>query len=161
MAQSSQDLSRSSVHEDAEEVPKFVPKNTQVASKASGPLVLKRRMTLTKEQIKTNEDKASATSIAKEYDTLLDCILCKTVMLDPRECASCRRGFCKRCVDDYVRQMIEGDYVVCCPNCSAAEFQLVEPHPFLKKTLMKLQTRCENVDKGCTVNVSYNDMATH
>ena len=36
--------SSNSIHEDAKEEPKFVPKNTE---DASGPLIMKRRMTLT------------------------------------------------------------------------------------------------------------------
>lgn len=96
-----------------------------------------------------------------EHDTCLDCILCKTVMLDPRECQGCRKGFCRKCIDSYVSQMIEGEYEVTCPNCSAEDFKVVDPHPMVMKALAKIEASCENSDKGCTVNVSYRDLAKH
>lgn len=121
---------------------------------SSGPLVLKKKITLTKDKIKT-------TATSEKHDCRLDCILCKTVMLTPRECGECRKGFCKACVEDYIRQMIEGDYVVCCPNCGNENFQVKEPHPLLTKALTKIMASCENSEQGCTATVSYNDLALH
>ena len=73
----------------------------------------------------------SGESAPIEHNTLLDCILCKNIMVEPRECNKCRKGFCKEHINDYIDQMIQGDYEVSCPNCSSTSFKLVDPHPLL------------------------------
>ena len=96
--------SHPSINEDKEEKPKYVPLETGDSKKAI-PLILQRRTTLTRDQI--NKSVAAAATDgseakAEEHNTLLDCTLCKNVMLDPRECNKCRKGFCKQCINDYI-----------------------------------------------------------
>lgn len=91
----------------------------------------------------------------------MDCILCKNVMIDPRECHKCRKGFCKKCIDDYIDQLVAGDYKIQCPNCSSSSLRLVDPHPLLSRQLTLLKAACENSEKGCKEIVSYADLEKH
>ena len=96
-----------------------------------------------------------------EDNTHLDCILCKSVMIDPRECSNCRKGFCKEHINDYIDQLVQGGYEVCCPNCGSTNFNLVDPHPILARQLSKIKARCENEDKGCTEVIDYLNLKRH
>ena len=93
----------SSINEDAPEEPKFVPLTTG-DSKNAIPMILQRRTTLTRAQIETGAAATTKSSEVKkeEHNALLDCTLCKNVMLDPRECHKCRKGFCKQCINEYI-----------------------------------------------------------
>ena len=82
-------------------------------------------------------------------------------MVDARECSKCRKGFCKSCIDDYLTQMIDGEYEITCPNCSTTSFKIVEPHPLVQNQLSKLVVRCENHGRGCTEHLRYTDVAAH
>ncbi len=82
-------------------------------------------------------------------------------MMDPRECNKCRKGFCKSCINEYIDQLIAGEYAICCPNCSSRSFKLVDPHPLLQKQLSIIEAQCENSDKGCTEILSYKDIERH
>ena len=128
---------------------------------ASGPMILKRRMTLTKDQILKARQKESAAVQQEEHNTLLDCVLCKNIMISPRECSKCRKGFCSKCVDGYIDQLVAGEYDICCPNCGTLEFKLVDPHPLLARQLSQLKGACQNADKGCEMIVSYSEMEEH
>ena len=96
-----------------------------------------------------------------EHNSLLDCFLCNNIMLEARECSRCRKGFCKKCVNDYIDKLVVGDYLVICPSCSSPNMQLVEPHPLLTAQLSLIKATCENSDKGCTATVSYADLDKH
>ena len=72
-----------------------------------------------------------STAAAAEHNTFLDCVLCKNVMIEPRECYKCRKGFCKNCVVGYIDQLVAGDYEVVCPNCGSSPFKLMDVHPIL------------------------------
>jgi len=137
-------------------VPKFVPRETDGAP-STGPLIMKRLMTLTKGQI----TKSAVADDDAAHNSLLDCILCKNIMIQPRECDKCRKGFCHSCIDSYINQMINGDYQICCPNCSSTSFLLVDPHPLLTRQLSAIKARCANADKGCTDTLAYGDLAKH
>ena len=82
-------------------------------------------------------------------------------MIKPRECDKCRKGFCHGCIDNYINQLIAGDYTICCPNCSSTEFRLVDPHPLLTKQLSVIKARCDNAEKGCTETLAYGDLTKH
>lgn len=122
-------------------------------------MILTRKTTLTQAQIKLAPEQSQQS--AREHNSLLDCVLCKNVMIDPRECSKCRKGFCKKCIDNYINQLIEGDYQVCCPNCSSPNFKLVDPHPLLARQLTKIQAGCENAEQGCTKVINYSNLAAH
>ena len=102
------------INEDTEEVPKYVPKEIG-GIPSTGPLIMQRKMTLTKSQVTKNKS-----ADEEPHNTLLDCILCKNIMINPRECENCRKGFCHACIDNYINQLIAGDYEICCPNCSSS-----------------------------------------
>ena len=118
-----------SVHEDAVEEPKFVPMGGDKSAS-----ILKRRATLPANRMhkiedKTEEGETAATTEGHNRD--LDCVLCKNIMLDPRSCNKCRKGYCKECINDYIDQLINGEYEVGCPCCGSKSFELVDPHPRL------------------------------
>ena len=131
------------------------------AKKDNVPMFLARRVTLTKDQITSamGDDKSSE----PEFDlgTMLDCCLCKNIMVDPKECNRCNKGFCKKCVNDYMQDLQDGEYAITCPNCGKKNFKPSEPHPLVMKTLYNLKVTCMNAKAGCTVKVAYADMAKH
>ena len=151
----------SSINEDAPVEPKFVPKDaiTGTGKNAGGPMIMMRKATLTRDQIDTTQTAGMAAD--KSHNTLLECILCKNVMMDPRECNKCRKGFCKKCVNDYIDQLIQGEYAICCPSCSSTSFKLVDPHPLLSRQLSVIKARCENAEIGCTEVISYGNLEKH
>ena len=69
--------------------------------------------------------------VSKRHNFQFDCMLCKSVMLDARECSQCQKGFCKKCMNDYIDELIAEDYDVTCPNCGSPNMEIVEPHPVL------------------------------
>jgi len=70
---------------------------------STGPLILKRKTTLTRDQLsKARQSDAKAAQEDQEHNSLLDCTLCKNIMIDPQECSKCRKGFCKKCADCYI-----------------------------------------------------------
>ena len=139
--------------------PKFVPRDEK--QDATGPLLLQRRATLTRDQISKAQKKDGAIAQADEHNTLLDCCLCKNIMIEPVECSKCRKGFCRKCIDGYIDQLVTGEYDICCPNCGTEDLQLVEPHPLLLRQLSKLRGACEYADKGCEAVVNYSDLEEH
>ena len=146
---------KNSFNEDAPERVTFVPKDGTDVGATNGPLVMKRKLTIKKDQI------VSKDSSSPEDSTLLSCHVCSNVMLDPRECNKCRKGYCRKCIDSYINNCIKDDCVVCCPMCSSTSFRLVDPHPLLQRQLSVIRATCENSDKGCTVKVAYGDLAKH
>ena len=68
--------------------------------KTNEPLFFARRVTLTKKQIQGSLGEAES---ELEHNDLLDCILCKNIMVGPKECKKCNKGFCKMCVQEYIR----------------------------------------------------------
>ena len=126
--------------------------------KANEPLFFARRVTLTRKQISgvLGENEADL-----EHNDLLDCILCKNVMVDPKECKKCNKGFCKLCIQEYIKQLQNGGFDIQCPNCGTKNFQPSEPHPLVMKTLTSLKVACMNADKGCTCKVPYLEMHQH
>ena len=121
----SESLHSDSIHEDGPERPNYVP-NTTADGAAAGGLILKRKMTLNKSQID-----AVKTPAAAEHNSLLDCFMCNNIMIAARECNSCRKGFCKKCIDEHINSLIVDECEVQCPSCSKPDFKIVDPHPLL------------------------------
>ena len=144
--------------------PKYVPRD-EATQDSTGPMILLRKTTLTKEQIEkarqTERSSESPAVAAPEHNSLLDCCLCKNVMIKPRECEKCRKGFCKNCIDGYIDQLVAGDYQIVCPNCGTENLNLVEPHPLLVRQLSELKGACINADKGCNLIIAYGDLENH
>ena len=135
----------------------FVPREN-VTGKGEGALLLKKRTTLSAAMI----DKAtSGGGPEAEHNTMLNCCLCKNVMIKPRECRSCRKGFCSACIDDYLNQLMSGDSEVRCPNCGKNNFKLIEGHPLLVRQLSNIKAKCENAEKGCSEVIAYDDLEKH
>ena len=88
-------------------------------------------------------------------------MLCKSVMLDARECSQCQKGFCKKCMNDFIDELIADDYDITCPNCGSPNMEIVEPHPVLQKQLSGIKASCENADKGCTEIIPYTELEKH
>lgn len=144
------------INEGAEETPDLLKGCPAMASKSKTPLLWKRKAFLTKDQVTSG-----LTENGDEQAALLDCLLCENIMLNPRECNECRKGFCSKCIERYIDQLISADYVVCCPSCSSTTFRLVDPHPLLLKQLNAITLRCENAEKGCVENVTYDQFVVH
>ena len=126
--------------------------DTKETKGTNAPLFLARRLTLTKDQIDT---KMAGGGGEEEYNTLLDCILCKNVMVGPKECPKCAKGFCKKCISDYISQLADGGYDIACPNCGCKNFKPKDAHPLVQKTLISLKVLCMNKGVGCTARIPY------
>ena len=126
-----------------------VTEHVHDAKKDNVPMFLARRVTLNRSQIISamGDDKSDQ----PEFDlgTMLDCVLCKNVMVNPKECSRCQKGFCKKCINDYIENLKDGDYMVSCPNCGKKNFKPSEPHPLVTKTLYNLKVTCMNKASGC------------
>ena len=140
----------------------FVPINTITEKPQkkgqNEPLFLARRLTLQKDQIERNLGGGYG---EEEHNTLLDCILCKNIMVTPKECNNCCKGFCKKCINDYIQDLMAGGYDITCPNCGCENFKPKEPHPLVTKTLNSLKVLCMNKAQGCTAKIPYLEMSKH
>jgi hypothetical protein len=100
---------------------KFVPCPIAASTgeHATAPFVqIQRRPTLLKSQIlDVKED---------EIDEMLLCVVCKNVLIEPRECADCRVNFCRECVNER-----KSENILACPGCNFEGFETVKTHPFV------------------------------
>mmetsp|Transcript_54459 Transcript_54459/g.129790 ORF Transcript_54459/g.129790 Transcript_54459/m.129790 type:complete len:335 (+) Transcript_54459:97-1101(+) len=82
-------------------------------------------------------------SSASEHDK---CLICHEVLLDPVECRSCHRAYCRDCI------MLWLERSKTCPHCSVAMESLtngvVKAHWRITVALDELQVRCPK--KGCS-----------
>ena len=82
-------------------------------------------------------------------------------MIQPKECKKCQKGFCRKCINDYIQQLVIGKYDITCPNCGVKNFKPSNPHPLVLQTLTNLNVKCMNAEIGCKVKISYNEMTKH
>jgi hypothetical protein len=94
---------------------------------------IQRRNTIFKNQI--------AEEMHEEVKNYLDCGICLNVLEQPVECNTCKRSFCRACVDEY-EFLCKNKAKVVCPNCRNEPFTWGEAHPMLKRALTKLTIKC-------------------
>jgi hypothetical protein len=82
------------------------------------------------------------------------------VLEKPVECTVCRRSFCKECCDEFIK-LCENQDDIKCPNCRNEPFRYMEAHPMLKRALSRLTINCENASRGCTEQISYDNIDDH
>ncbi len=84
----------------------------------------------------------------------LYCGICQELCSDPISCQKCHGLFCKKCLDDYMR---DSDSSNICPN--ACEINIVEINPILLKILKKIKVFC--VYQDCKKMIKYEDFEQH
>ena len=128
-------------------VTSFVPQtrdrteDLKLSINATSPLIQKKKSTIDKQRIKKFR-------IEKAEDPT-DCLICGNVLKDPLECISCRRSFCKECLDEWEQAGKKK-----CPN-GCQNFALGKPHPLLVKALTTKEAECENKEGGCNAKLKY------
>lgn len=83
------------------------------------------------------------------------CPLCKHILMEPKECSSCKQAWCTPCLDEW-----QSHGPINCPN-GCTSYQLGPIHPMLRRTLESLEVDCPNKERGCTVNTTYKDLQSH
>ena len=95
----------------------------------------------------------SNTSFYESVKDIITCHICSGIMINPRECNSCKNSFCKRCIDDWKYHNDSCPY-----KCDEKEFK--ESSRPLKNLLEKLTfncVACNKIDK----DTSYKAILIH
>ena len=71
----------------------------------------------------------------KAYKFSFNCLLCKSLIFNPKMCKECSLIFCKECIDNYI---LENS---CCPN-KCENYVICEPAIFIKKCLNQIKLKC-------------------
>jgi hypothetical protein len=70
------------------------------------------------------------------------CIICHTILVNPKKCKICKHHFCNKCILKWLQEKNK------CPHClGEAEFE--KPEFYLKTDLDELLVNCKNIDQGC------------
>ena len=94
----------------------------------------------------------------EEFDKFLEsveCLLCKKVLIEPRECTRCQRSFCLPCLRTHKRR----SYYECPSRCNNA--QHLKAHRITRAILSRLRVTCKNRFWGCREIINYEKLEEH
>jgi hypothetical protein len=86
----------------------------------------------------------------------ITCQICLNIIYpQPVCCAVCQKMFCKKCIDQWVRNSFRNT----CPN--AHEYKEVQVNLLAKNLLENILLTCPNFKKGCKIQVKYGNYLRH
>lgn len=87
-------------------------------------------------------------------DDQFECVICSTIVRDPRECNGCGHLYCRKCIEDWQSKNKD------CPNrCSMAVHQITPMSKALLRMYNNLEIRCKN--PKCKKEVKLCDLDKH
>ncbi|KAL4430530.1 hypothetical protein ABPG74_005455 [Tetrahymena malaccensis] len=89
-----------------------------------------------------------------QVDDQFECLICSTIVRDPKECNGCGHLYCKRCIEDWQQKSKD------CPNrCSMAQHTITPISRALQRMYNNLEIRCKN--QKCNKVVKLCDLEKH
>ncbi|CAD8123442.1 unnamed protein product [Paramecium sonneborni] len=88
----------------------------------------------------------------KSINQNLQCILCKQLVVNPKECEECQNLFCSSCIDDWLKAKQT------CPG-KCKNFLATVPHRLIRDAIGQIIVKCKNIN--CNKQMTLSSLENH